>query len=306
MFSNKKNQKLFLSKVSTFNIDSKVDLILSPEFYWVRNFDIPVKTKNEALDVLPTLFEDILPTGEFSYHVVKTDDKKYLCFAYENNSILEYIKKSNLNLSQICNIYFAQTEFKDINSFISKEDAFTYSPEDILIKVPKFYVTTTLDIQDKLKEHKLSSNKINIKFYSSVISSKYIYSFISIFAILITLNIFKYAIYDKNISILEVKSAQIKKSYKMPSSMLETNSIVSKMKSKVKNATALRDSLSYIFDYKKGSIKGKINKINFSANNIKLELYDVNYNQVKRYLEKRFKIVNNTKNKNIVRFEIKI
>ncbi len=306
MLSSNKREKYFFSKSSQITSDSKVDLILSPEFYWVRVFAIPVKSKHDALDVVPTLFEDILPFGEFSYHVVKQEEDKYLCFAYENEIILEYIKKSNLNLSQISNIYFAQTEFKDVGRFSSNEDTFIYTQDAILIKVPSLLVEDTVNINEVLDTHKLTANKIKIKFYSSLINSKYIYTFVFIFAVLITLNTFKYLLYDKNISMLELKSAQVKKSYNLPLSMLETNSVVSKMKRKVIKGSKLRNSLDYVFDFNKRSSKGKLSRVSYSGNTMKLVFEDINYNQVKSYLAKKFKLIANSKNKNQSRFEIKI
>jgi len=306
LLSNKNIQKYFLTKTSQIISDSKVDLILSPEFYWVRVFEIPVKSKHDALDVLPTLFEDVLPQGEFSYHVIKEEKQKYLCFAYENKNILECIKKSNLNLSQINNIYFAQTEFKEISRFVSGKNAFMYSLDDILIKVPPILIQDAINIDQVLDTHKVSAHKVKIKFYSSLINSKLIYTFMSIFAVLITLNVFKYVVYNKNISILEVKSAQVKKSYNLPRSMLETNSVVSKMKRKIIKGTKLRESLDYIFDFKNRQTKGKLKQVNYSGNSIKLLFEDISYSQVKTYLSKKFKIIKNSKNKNQVRFEVKI
>lgn len=306
LLSNQNRQKLFLCKTAYFTTDSKVDLILSPEFYWVRIFEIPVKSKSEAMEVVPTLFEDILPAADFSYHAIKLEHNVYLCFAYENNTILEYIKKSNLNLSQISNIYFAQTELDDTKDFEFKNDSFTYSTEGILIKVPRVLVSNTVEIEEELRMQKLSSNKIHIKFYSTVIESKFTYSFIFILSFLAVLNVVKYFVYEKNISILEVKTAQVKQSYNMPMSMIETNSILSKMKRTVSKDIKLRDSLDYIFKYKKGSAKGKIQKIKYSGNLLKIEFKGVNYAHAKNYLQKKFKIINNFRKKDVVSFEVKI
>ena len=82
--------------------NSKVDIILSPEFYWIRIFDIPVKNIAQAKAVLPSLFEDILlKVGELSYQVIKLEEGKYLCFAYINKKVFEAIKNSGINLSLV-------------------------------------------------------------------------------------------------------------------------------------------------------------------------------------------------------------
>ena len=83
-----KNSKIFLCSNTKIETSFKVDIILSPEFYWVRIFDIPVKNITQAKNVLPTLFEDIVDSiSDLSYQVIKLEDNKYLCFAYINKRI---------------------------------------------------------------------------------------------------------------------------------------------------------------------------------------------------------------------------
>ena len=38
----------------------------------------------------------------------KLEENKYLCYAYSNNKIYEYLKKTGTNLSLINSVYFAQ------------------------------------------------------------------------------------------------------------------------------------------------------------------------------------------------------
>ena len=119
------NKKVFLSTNTKITSTQKVNIILSPELYWVRIFDIPVKNTTHARHVLPTLFEDILSNvSELSYQVVKLEENKYLCFAYVNKTIYEAIKKSGIPLSLVDNIYFAQNECKSYPQFIVDNKSF--------------------------------------------------------------------------------------------------------------------------------------------------------------------------------------
>ena len=87
-----KNSKIFLCADTKIESSFKVDIILSPEFYWIRIFELPVKNITQAKNVLPTLFEDIVEnTSEHSYQVLKLEENKYLCFAYVNKRIYEEI-----------------------------------------------------------------------------------------------------------------------------------------------------------------------------------------------------------------------
>lgn len=113
-----KSKKIFLSTNSRVFENSKVDIILSPEFYWVRIFEIPVKNIFQAKQIIPTLFEDLIDeNGDLSYQVIKLEENKYLCFAYINQKIFEAIKESGLNLSLVNRVYFAQNECKEFSQF---------------------------------------------------------------------------------------------------------------------------------------------------------------------------------------------
>jgi predicted transcriptional regulator len=46
LVSSSKSRKIFLSSNTKIYENSKVDIILSPEFYWVRIFDIPEPLAN--------------------------------------------------------------------------------------------------------------------------------------------------------------------------------------------------------------------------------------------------------------------
>ncbi len=84
--SNKEVQKIFLtSNTEVVDFQKKIDIIISPEFYWVRKFEIPVKNETQARHVLPTLFEDIVNDDAILiYQVIKLEENKFLCFAYNN------------------------------------------------------------------------------------------------------------------------------------------------------------------------------------------------------------------------------
>lgn len=159
-----KNSKIFLCSNTKIETTFKVDIILSPEFYWVRIFDIPVKNITQAKNVLPTLFEDIVDnTNDLSYQVIKLEDNKYLCFAYVNKRIYEAIKDSGVNLSLVNAVYFAQNECKDFDGFSVENKGFVYTQDGILVKVPTSLLKQNLDLNEHINEINLSSNKVDIK-----------------------------------------------------------------------------------------------------------------------------------------------
>ncbi len=51
--------------------DEKVDIILSPSLYWIKKISLPLNSLREVRTLLPSIFEDMLPDGIYSYSVYK-------------------------------------------------------------------------------------------------------------------------------------------------------------------------------------------------------------------------------------------
>ena len=88
-----KNKIFFLTKKSRYSYGEAADIILSPELYWVRIFDIPITNKRDMIKVVPTLFEDFLDVEEYKFYAVKQEENKYICFAYNENEITKIQKR---------------------------------------------------------------------------------------------------------------------------------------------------------------------------------------------------------------------
>ncbi|WP_428025603.1 hypothetical protein [Arcobacter sp.] len=304
MLLNKKNKILFLTKKSYFKTLEKIDIILSPEFYWVREFEIPVKNKKEALVFLPNLFSDVLPSDDFSYFVIKKSKHHFLCFAYKNSEILEFIKNANIQNTQVNNIYFAQVELVKTKAFCANGEQFIYTDDEILVKTPFLIEDNTLDISSLLQEHTLSNHKIKLQFYSSLIDIKYIYSIAAVSLVLIFLNMFQYFIVNKNISILEEKEESIKKQYNLPVTSFETNAILKKMKRSFKISDDLRQAVGDIFDYQKVDTKAVLKRVEYDGKVFHLDIEKTSDIKAKDYFSKHFKSIKQSKKADLISLEL--
>lgn len=282
-----KSQKVFLCLDTKINVDSKVDIILSPEFYWVRVFDLPVKNVSQAKLVLPTLFEDILESVEdLSYQVLKLEDGKYLCFAYVNKKIYEAIKSSGINLSLVNSVYFAQNECKNFKQFLVDEKAFIYTEDEILVKVPKNLLSEKIDLKEKLEEINLSSNRVDIKLYNNLLTSKQIYMILVACLILVFINVYKIFDFKSEISSLEQKSQKLQEQSSMPSSMLQTKSIISGYKKVVDLEVKKREALEYLLNHK----SFKPTSVEIEKEKISLIYDNVDKKSIESYISKKYKI----------------
>jgi len=305
LVSTKENKKIFLTKNAKITnlISKKIDIIISPEFYWVRKFEIPVKTETQARHVLPTLFEDIIDDiSILTYQVIKLEENIFLCFAYENKEIYEAIKKLDIPITQINSLYFAQNECKSFKSFEADSSKFMYTSEGILIKVPNNLLENTLNLEKVIDSIKLSSHKLQIKLYNDVIGTKFYYSLFTIFAILILMNFFKYFSYSNEISSLEETIKKVKQVNKLPSSMIQTNSILNSYDKKISNENKKREAIAYIFSNKKFDLKS----LNITNEEISLEYLSANKNEVENFLKKRFKNISSKVNSFTLKVSIKL
>lgn len=294
---NSRVKKTFLSLDTKIYETSKVDIILSPEFYWVRVFDIPVKSINQAKRVIPSLFEDLVSNSDkLSYKIIKLEENKYLCFGYINENIFEAIKNSGVNLSLINNVYFAQNECKKFKQFFINNSSFLYTEDGILIKVPNEVINQKIDLEKELDNINLSSHKIEIKFYKNSLDRKYINIILFCCILIFVVNLSKYFIYSNEISKIDKQIENLKKINNLPSSMIQINSILNANKKILQKEINNREAIYYVllkdkFVVSDFSLEGEFLNINFK---------NVNKDEVEKYILEKYKIDSiNTKGKDL-------
>lgn len=310
LVSTKNIRRVFLHKNSSKLLQKeKVDIVLSPTLYWVRFFDIPVKNELKALEVTPTLFEDILDeSSHFSYHVQKVGESRYLCFAYNEKEILELISNIKIPITLVNNIYFAQNEFKKYNGFSNKSEKFTYI-NDLLIKVPnKLNLNLSFDykVESCLKNLVFSDNTVSIKKYSSFLSLKNSYILSSFLIAFICLFVTEIFIKNSYISQNNSKVVELKKINRLPISMIRTEAILKEYRSSSKNQIRIREFISYIAAYKDYSSSMVVENITFNNNIFKMNIKNIDSDNFKSYLNKKAKVLGFKTINNISIIEVKI
>lgn len=298
-----KSKKIFLLQNSKIFETSKVDIILSPEFYWVRIFEIPVKNISQAKAVLPTLFEDLIDeNGDLSYQVIKLEENKYLCFAYINQKIFEAIKHSGVNLSLVNSVYFAQNECKEFNQFFVEDKSFLYTNDGILVKVPNEVLSQKLDLNEVINNINLSSNRVDIKLYSNFLSSKQINLVLIFCFVIFILNYSKYFSYSNEISKIDEKIENLKKVNNLPSSMIQIDSIISSNKKISQKEIEKRELISYILSNKDYEIKN----IELQNDFLSVDFLNVDKEKIIQYISKKYKIISNNTQDLILNIKVQI
>jgi len=180
---NQKYKAIFLDPDSpTIAVDEKVNIILSPSLYWVKKLSLPVKYARDAKKLLPSIFEDTLPEGNYSYSVYKQDDN-FFAFAYDDKVIIDTLNKKGLTVSNIASVYFAQSELFFLKDTFKINDIQSiYVKDGIVILLPSGWVKESGKLD--LDELKLSKNSITLTQFGHIVDKS---SFYKISAVLIAL-----------------------------------------------------------------------------------------------------------------------
>ncbi|ACM92649.1 hypothetical protein NAMH_0011 [Nautilia profundicola AmH] len=261
-------------------INEPVDIILSPQFYWIKKIDIPIKSLKDAKKLSKTLF--------------KLDDT-YLYDAFEiNGKYYAYAIKKNININIdkkfINSIRLAQTELYDFNIINVSKNYSIQKIDDLLFCFPN--IKNAPYIKDILPSLKLSKNKINIfnriKLKKSVvISLLLLFLFINISFLL---NIIKNKQTVKN---LELKKAKIIHKYHLPKTTYQIKAILNELKEKDFNQNKIKKDLEFIT---KTPLKNDETFISLSYDKNRFDIEINSKRNFDNYFKKKFIKVNSNIN----------
>jgi len=245
--ASKSTEMLFLDKdTSSASLQGKGVLILSPAFYWFvkEKMQLPL---SQAKKIAPSIFEGIVPPGEYSYYVQKVGEEHWF-FAYKDQEILNKLASLGIKPSQIAKVYPAQLLFYDIQEPIKIENLGKVLVNDngTVILLPQSLVTTGTK---NLKELQLSlpRHSLPLRAYSSfAISEDMIYRF----SILVFIAIVAYAvevfIHKKDLAKLVATQEALMQKYHLPATSIQIKSILSSLQKIQKEQLKLREELEYI------------------------------------------------------------
>lgn len=246
MFTKFKNsyKTIFLDpSMDKVHVEEKVNIILSPSLYWVKKISLPVKYIREVKKLLPSLFEDILPEGHYSYYAYKEGDE-YIVFAYEDKIILELMAEKGISFSSVVNVYFAQSEFCSLDDAYTINDKQTLMVKDgIVIVVPSYWVKETKTL--RLDDLKPSKQIIVLQQFNHIFkkSSFYKIGFVLLFLIVIIFGEWLIIRY-KTSTIANQRSAVFAK-YDLKPTMMQNKAINTELHGIYEKQTKLREYIRY-------------------------------------------------------------
>jgi len=244
------------------NKNEKVDLILSPAFYWVQDVKLPVKYEFQAKNLLPSVFDGILSEGNYSYKTYKSvsiypknklndsQNISWMVYAYDDTIISNKLDSLKLNNSNINSIYFAQSELEHQENPIKLNDTQALVKHDnILITMPLSLTKEAKEFEEVVSSHERTKQAININRYANLpISEKSINVIAVTLIAFIGLYLTEFMINKKSLKELYTQSAQTQQTYRLPTTSFELNSMKKSLKKIASSQEDLRSISEYILN----------------------------------------------------------
>ena len=234
-------KNILYTKFFNDTINESVNIILSPQFYWIKKIDIPLKSIKEAKKIAQNYFD---LEGDYIFDAIKIENQ-FFVVAIDKNIDLKIDKK------YINSIRIAQSELYQYDTINLDNNYQLKKIEDILFCFPN-NTPNAPHINDILKNLQLSKYKIDL-FDTIKLDNSSIYllsiSFLLIFSILSSL----IYIYKKPINFNDLKQ------YNLPLTKIQLDSILTNLKKiKIKtdklkkdlyfiNQTPLKNSEKFIY-----------------------------------------------------------
>ncbi len=221
-------KKVFLDTASPIVMtDQKLDIILSPACYWVKLVQLPVKSLREVKKLLPSLFEENLPEGNYSY-TAQTHEEGYLIFAYDDQAVIRVLEAKGVASSQINNVYFAQHAFADANMPLRiDEESVLYVQEGIVVKLPAALVGQSTPLQ--LSKMSIEAPPIKLAKYGHIAGGKTVAGFTVLVLLLIGLTAIEWWLVSRQNSALQAQVNELYQHYGLKSTAVQNEAVLNRL-----------------------------------------------------------------------------
>ncbi len=238
------SETIFITKKSKVNKRGSYNVILSPQFYWVKKVKLPVDSIRAAKKLAKSVFENSLPNGNFSYHVQKSGDE-FIIIAYDKEEISKEFEKIFLDKKDIKGVYFAQNELKELKE-CSVIDAFSALTkiDGLILQIPRACLNGGKSVDSYLKDISLSKNRVDIKVGNGVnLSKKTISLLVGVFVLFLIAYLIEYLSYKSELKKLQEQKVNLIKEYDLPRTMIQIRSIKNSLLNIYKEQKKIKDAL---------------------------------------------------------------
>ncbi len=225
-----------------YQLEGSVNVILSPTMYWVKRVTLPVKYLREVKSLLPSLFEENLPEGKYSYSAYKDGDS-FLIFAYNDKELLDLLADKAITSANLDNIYLAQSEFDTIDTPIKiSEESVLSLQNGVVVKLPSALAPDAIAMD--LSEHTFSKQNIHLTRFNQIADKKSQMVFGVILGFLIVMFTTEWLITSSKVSTIIEKQSEVFSSHNLPSTSFQNEAIHAKLNTTFERQSRIRDILN--------------------------------------------------------------
>ncbi|PHS56724.1 MAG: hypothetical protein COB17_08445 [Sulfurimonas sp.] len=255
MIFNKKYNTIFLDIDSpVMEIDEKINIILSPSLYWVKKLTLLVKYVRDVKKLLPSIFEDYLPKGNYNYSAYKNekvgaDDSDFFVFAYEDQKIIQLLAQKNISMNNVASIRFAQSEIYDFeNAYKIDENKSICIKDEIVVLLPSNLLQDRQELD--LQSLSLSKHKITLQQFSHIVDTKSIFKIASVLIIFIFLILSEYFITSQKTKDITKLKDELFIQNNLKSTMFQNKAMLKKYRTLNKKQIKIRKYTAQILSIK--------------------------------------------------------
>ena len=241
----------FRSKAKAFFVDvdspaylleGSVNVILSPTMYWVKRVTLPVKYLREVKSLIPSLFEENLPEGKYSYSAYKDGDS-FLIFAYNDKEVLDLLAEKGVTSANLGSVYLAQSEFDTIEASVKIGDNSVLSLQNgVVVKLPAVLAPDAVALN--LEEHTFSKETIHLTRFNQIADKKSQMVFASILGFLIVMFSTEWLITSSKVSTIIAKQGEVYSDHNLPATSFQNEAIHAKLNTVFERQSRIRDILN--------------------------------------------------------------
>jgi hypothetical protein len=228
MYNNKNKghiKNIFVVPKHSYTINEKVNVILSPEFYWTKKVVLPVQNVNQSRKLIKSIFEEDLENiKNYQFITIQLKNEEFLGIAYNQKEIENKLLEANINLDVVNNLYFSTLELKSYDAFKYEECVYGYQ-NDVLVRIPNSLISDS-NKMEAINFNQLTLSNNNFSFQEKEGYEKFNYLIAFLFIILTCLYGFQAFNNFVNSNKLADEISYIKTQYELPDTKIELRSIV--------------------------------------------------------------------------------
>lgn len=247
----------FKSKAKAFFVDvdspaclleGPLNIILSPSMYWVKRVTLPVKYLREVKSLIPSLFEENLPAGKYSYTAYK-DGEDFLIFAYNDKEVLDLLAEKGISSANIEHVYLAQSEFDTIDAPLKVSENSVISLQNgVVVKLPSALAPEARPLD--LAQHTFSKHSIHLTRFNQIADKKSQMVFASIMGVLILMFTTEWLITASQVSVILEKQNDVFSSHNLPATSFQNEAIYAKLNTTFERQSRIREILNLVLSVK--------------------------------------------------------